>query len=366
MLEHYEEQRKYLPGLEKGMPNVYGKLAEIFQYQVFELHEEMIDQRNSNYYIPYMMNDALECYLVLKNARMTGEYLPLDAGEYPLQAQIAQRDGQTALIVKQGKENVFTIWFREIEEYFQCYQYHRIGHFWVQGQEQWRQLVYMVGTIYDKYEYMKEKACNGMEMELMHLVEFPPFRFWSPVEESLEGRYPSNPKGAECMKKLAKEAGDGIYAFFVSIYEKFPVRFLEKKLAAMLCSPAREDLYETIYEKVRRASLAYPKRDYGELLNAQILQKRKVVNSRLKRAGFEGKYPFYKKDDMQVVVTEEHPFTCMESQDFIFRMQFMVSKCQKKCGRNGGFFKARNREGWIFEDLDAFCPAVGKSRMSAK
>ena len=121
-----------------------------------------------------MMNDALECYLVLKDARITGEYLQLDPEEFPLQAQIAQRDGQTALIVKQGSENIFTIWFREIEESFQCYQYHRIGHFWVEGQEHWRQLVYMTGTIYDKYEYMKEKACSDLEMELMHLIEFPP------------------------------------------------------------------------------------------------------------------------------------------------------------------------------------------------
>ena len=83
----------------------------------------------------------------------------------------------------------------------------------MEGQEHWRQLVYMTGTIYDKYEYMKEKACSDLEMELMHLIEFPPFRFWSPVEESLEERYPSSPQGTACMKKLAKEAGDGMYAF---------------------------------------------------------------------------------------------------------------------------------------------------------
>lgn len=366
MLEHYEEQRKFLPGLERGMPDVYGKLAEIFQCQVFELHEEILAPRNSNYYIPYMMNDALECYLVLRDARMTGEYLQLDGEEHPLQAQIAHRDGQTALIVKQGKENVFTIWFREIEEYFQCYQYHRIGHFWVEGQEQWRQLVYMAGTIYDKYEYMKEKACNSAEMELMHLMEFPPFRFWSPVKEPLDERYPSDPRGSQCMKKLAKESGDGIYAFLTGIYEKFPTHFLEKKLAHMLNSPARESLYETIYEKFRHASLAYPKRDYGEPLNEQILRQRRDVNRQLKRAGFEGRYPFYKKDDIQVVAAEEHPFTCMESSDFVFRIRFMVSKCRKKCGRNGGFFRARNRKGWILEDLDNLCPTSGNERISTE
>lgn len=154
------------------------------------------------------------------------------------------------------------------------------------------------------------------------------------------------------MKKFAKEAGDGMYAFLTGIYEKFPAGFLEKRLASMLCSPAREPLYEMIYEKIRKASLAYPKRDYGEPLNTEILKKRKAVNRRLKKAGFEGRYPFYRKDDLQIVATEEHPFTCMESRDFVFRIQFMVSKCRKACGRNGGFFRSRDRKSWILKDLD--------------
>ena len=47
-----------------------------------------------------------------------------------------------------------------------------------------------------------------------------------------------------------------------------------------------------IYEKIRKASLAYPKRDYGEPLNTEILKKRKAVNRRLKKAGFERKISF--------------------------------------------------------------------------
>ena len=156
MLEHYEERKKCLPGLGKDMPETYGKLAEIFQYQVFELYEEVIGPRNSSYYIPYMMNDALECYLVLKDARITGEYLQLDPEEFPLQAQIAQRDGQTALIVKQGSANVFTIWLRETAVSLQCYQYHRIGHFLVEGQEHWRHPVYMTDTTVAHYDYLTE------------------------------------------------------------------------------------------------------------------------------------------------------------------------------------------------------------------
>ena len=74
------------------------------------------------------------------------------------------------MVVKQGEDNVFTLWFEEITEQLACYQYHEIGHFWVQGMEQWRQLVYMIGTIYDKYEYLGEEVCTEKELELIPLM----------------------------------------------------------------------------------------------------------------------------------------------------------------------------------------------------
>ena len=110
-------------------------------------------------------------------------------------------------------------------------------------------------------------------------------------------------------------------------------------------------MYEMIYEKSERR-LLHTRRGITEPLKYRDSEKRKAVNRRLKKAGFEGRYPFYRKDDLQIVATEEHPFTCMESRDFVFRLQFMVSKCRKACGRNGGFFRSRDRKSWILEDLD--------------
>lgn len=354
MIERYEELRGYLPGLQKDMPECYGKLAEIFEHQVFELHLGEERGRKTDFYIPYMMNDALECYLVLRDAWMTGDYLELDPEEYPIQGQLAWRDDKSALIVKQGKENVFTIWFTELTEVFQCYQYHRIGHFWVQGQEQWRQLVYMVGTVYEKYQYLGDAACNTEEQAFMRLIEFSPFRYWSPVGESLDDRYPSTREGALCMKEMALEAGDKGYARLAGLYARFPAGFLKKKLAKKLCSPARQGLYENIYEKIRAASLKYPKRVYGEDLDGKIFGERKRIHQKLHRAGFSGKYPVYTKGNVQIVAAEEHPFTTMEAEDFTFRIRFMVSRCrkEKEMGRNCGFFSGRGREGRIQEDLD--------------
>ena len=39
---------------------------------------------------------------------------------------------------------------------FRSYRYHEIGHFWRDGAEQWRQLVYMIGTIREKYRFLGE------------------------------------------------------------------------------------------------------------------------------------------------------------------------------------------------------------------
>lgn len=354
MIDRFEELKEFLPGLQKDMPDAYGKLAEIFQFHVFELHCGETRDRKTDYYIPYMMNDALECYLVLKNAWMTGEYLDLDEEEYPIQGQLAWRDDKSALIVKQGRENVFTIWFSSLDESLQCYQYHRIAHFWMKGQEQWRQLVYMAGTVYEKYQYVGEKACNAGEKEFMKLIEFAPFRYWSPIEDSLEDRYPSTKEGAICMKEMALEAGDRGYARLAGLYARFPFRFLGKKLAKKLNEPARQALYETIYEKIRRASLRYPKRMYREELEHKILRERKRVHTSLRRDGFEGKYPVYTRGTTEIVAVEEHPFTMMEAEDFTFRIRFMVSVCrkEKEMGRNCGFFEGKGRRGWIEENLD--------------
>ena len=128
----------YFSGVEDGISSAFEKLAEIFEYQVFELCI------GEDYLIPYMMNDAVENYLILKNGQMIGNYLNDDTLE--VTGKLAVEKDRYVLSVRQGEENAFTLYFSEIEERIQCFQYHRIGHFWVKGQEQWRQLVYIIGN----------------------------------------------------------------------------------------------------------------------------------------------------------------------------------------------------------------------------
>lgn len=149
-----EELSEYLDGLQEQMPLAFWKLAEIFKYQVFELceePEEKEEESGKSYFIPYMMNDAIEDYLVLENCRMVGEVAAEEqAGGLELSARISGKEGAYVLVVRQksllhGEETVFTLHFEKIRESRTCYQYHEIGHFWMEGQEQWRRLVYMAG-----------------------------------------------------------------------------------------------------------------------------------------------------------------------------------------------------------------------------
>ena len=53
------------------LEQAFERFKELFEHQAFELCRM---EESRDFYIPYMMNDALECYLILKNGRITGQY----------------------------------------------------------------------------------------------------------------------------------------------------------------------------------------------------------------------------------------------------------------------------------------------------
>ena len=123
------------------MQEVFEHLSEVFDCNAFELCK---GKNENEYLIPYMMNDALEYYFVLNNCKMTGEYQEEIGIE---SVQMDQEENRYVLIIRQENGNTFTLLFQGIEEQAKCYQYHRIGHFWVPGNEAWRRLV-SVGAFY--------------------------------------------------------------------------------------------------------------------------------------------------------------------------------------------------------------------------
>lgn len=344
--EYVVELQQYLQGLEMGMPESFFHLAEILKSEAFELCKS---RAGDEYFIPYMMNDAVEYYLILRQARMTGEFLQK---ERIVSAQIAQEklsEGNASssryiLVIRQEGGNTCTVLFQELLESCQCYQYHRIGHFWVKGQEHWRRLVYIIGTIYDKYQYLGPGFCNEQEMELLELMGFAPFRYWSPIHESLDAYYEDTQAGVERMKALAEEAGDKAYGKLIGLYKILHFRWMARILGHRLLAPKRQGLYELLEEKIEKASIQYPTRDYGAQRNREIEEKRRQAARQMQAAGYEGTYPTFerrtinpcedKKGDaknpkdgrlIQVCAVEEHPYvrSDMEYEDFEFQIYLM-------------------------------------------
>ena len=58
------------------MMQMQKKLETIFEHQVFELCGPFEEHGSTCYYVPYMMNDAVENYLVLRDCRLVGKFQP--------------------------------------------------------------------------------------------------------------------------------------------------------------------------------------------------------------------------------------------------------------------------------------------------
>ena len=325
-------------------------LDEIISCEAFEFHKSVDSGGKESFYIPYMMNDALECYLMLSDGHMTGAYR--QELEVPVTADFMETEEGPAIIFRQGIENVFTVWYGRCFRVLACYRYDQIGHFWVKGEEHWRRLVYIVGTIYDKFNYMGEAVCNEKEQALIPLMEFAPFRFFSPIHESLDSYYEESADGFACMKALAEEANDREFLCLMHLYSRFPFkRQMRKYLVRAMQSPKRNKLYQLIFDKVHDASSEYPERTYPDGLHEKIKTMRTEVQQQLHEAGFTGYYPLFHKDNLQVMAMEEHPFTILESEHYGFRVQYMVSEIESKDRSehllNPGFFRKKGRRGWI-------------------
>ena len=185
---------------------VLEKLAQLLEQDQFELIFTEQDIR-----LVYLMNDAVESFLVFQNVRMTGEYKDDYEGE--LDATLEKQGQKYVLIVHQG-ETVVTLFFENLIQENHFYEYGTIAHFWVKKYEYLRQLEYRLAILRDKYDYLGEKSCNEKEKQLAQLVDFPPLNYccypavpakyivprenpWEPSEDALM-----------VMEELAERAGD--------------------------------------------------------------------------------------------------------------------------------------------------------------
>ena len=288
---------------------------------------EMIPGGDREILIPLVMNDAAEVYCVLKGAFVPGR-LPDDLGNVA-EADPVKAEDRDGILLRDASGTMAAIWYDSCEYEEQLYQYHRIMHCWKNDNEHMRMLVYMIGTIRDKYEYLGKESCNETERSLIPLLEYRPFRSFSPIDQSLDGWYPSTKRGFQAMAKVAREAGDTKLLAYMRA-GKFAGKMLDHRIAERIASSGR--VFDLIYGRICEASRDYPLRCYASDMSEQMCRKREAVTEKLLKRGFAGSYPVFHRDEMRATVFEEHPFTVPGMDDMEFGLHILVHDPDAKTG----------------------------------
>ena len=293
---------------------VLEKLVQLLEQNQFELIFTEQDIR-----LVYLMNDAVESFLVFQNARMTGEYKDDYEGE--LDATLEKQGQKFVLIVHQG-DTVVTLFFENLIQENHFYEYGTIAHFWVKKYEYLRQLEYRLAILRDKYDYLGEKSCNEKEKQLAQLVDFPPLNYccypavpakyivprenpWEPSEDALM-----------VMEELAERAGDRFLKIVLKLYRKYPIPFLAKRIGNMLHRNHHSKVVDLIDREIQEASKKYPGRYFGRDIELKVHQTMNAVKERQNQL---------KEKGQQSVILREEPFTT--AQDSIaYKIYLMIWK----------------------------------------
>lgn len=235
----------------------------------------------------YLMNDAVESFLVLREASLTGTYQPDFQGE--LAADLEQEGEQYLLIVHQGEE-VCTLFFQELVLETHLFDYGKTGHFWVKGYEYLRQLEYRIAILRDKKEYLGEEFCTEEERRLSALAEFPPLNFCCYPAVSETYLVPSydwwqvSEEALGVMEELAEEAGDKSLERWLCLYKIFPYRGIAKKIAQLLHTVRHGSVTDLIAKKLSEEASIYEERQFGEA-EKKLLRKGQLRKKELEYSG---------------------------------------------------------------------------------
>ncbi len=281
--------------------------------------------------IPYLMNDAVECFFRLTDAVVHGTLTPPDSGEETEDAGIELEEGtdRTGILIRQ-KDRTVSIWYRKAAKEQHCYQYHRIGHNWRKSreQEEIRRLVNLLCVLADKHSYLTPEATNPLEQKLWPLIHFSPLCAWSPISSSILDWYPETEEGICAMLDLAEETGDTDYRKQLLIYRKEflhsgkkPSRKMQKTgklLRDMLAEDAHRPLLRELENRIEQASSFWKPRRYTTEQETEMEQLRKQREESCKNSGYEGTYPLLTRNGTELLFVEEHPFTVLEAEEYHF------------------------------------------------
>ena len=307
-------------GLE--LPDTFYKLAELLEQDQFELLLSKDMHRKQDISLVYLMNDAVESFLVFHNATITGQY----KSEYEggLLAVLDKKEEEYVLVVHQG-DSVITLFFEDLLQQNNLYNYGDIGHFWVKGYEYLRLLEYRLAILRDKCDYLDIDCSTPEERKLAALVEFPPLNYCCypavPEKYIVPRQNPWQPsdEAIDLMIEIAKEAGDKLFVHILSYYQKNNSKLMSRFIARMLHRKKHIKIVRILTKKLQKAASIYPVRSFGIENDIQIqkcLEKAKQKKQELKEKGIKAD------------IIREEPF--VEAQDSVqYKIYLMKWKQQR-------------------------------------
>lgn len=272
------------------MPDTFEMLQELLEQDQFELlTEEKEGQEELR--VVYLMNDAVESFLLFRNAVLTGNYQKDYKGS--LKSSLSQEDGRYVLVVWQG-DQAATVFFQDLDLEVHLYDYGAIGHFWMPGYEYLRQIEYKTAIVRDKLEYLGACYCTEEEQRLSCLADFPPLNYCCypavPFQYIVPKQDPWVPTEAaiHVMIELAEEAGDKSMVRLLRLYGRFSFPVLAKYLARKLHQNRHGKVVDLISEKLREEAAHYPVRSFGKEADEklqELLDKAEKMKEKLARQG---------------------------------------------------------------------------------
>lgn len=257
---------------------------------------------DGNLRLIYLMNDAVESFLILTNARVTGQYK--SGYEGPLEASLEAQDSGYVLAVHQG-DSAFAVFFDDLLLEKQLYNYGSIGHFWVKKYENLRVLEYQVAILRDKYDYLGEEFCTQQEKELAMLRDFPPlnYLFYAAVPMKyvvpVDNPWEVTEEAWEVMYRLAEEAGDETLVKMLLRYRESPGSRNACRIARMLRQNKHLKTVNLLASRIREAASIYPDRDFDPQQNKQLQNLLTKARQRQQELAMQG---------VETVIYKEEPF----------------------------------------------------------
>ena len=302
--------------------DIFVMLEELLEQDQFELLPAK--EGDTERRLVYLMNDAVESFLVFRGAALTGHYL--EDYEGALTWSMSRDAARYVLVVRQG-DNAVTLLFENLDLEVHLYNYGEIAHFWVPGYEYLRQLEYRIAILRDKCEYLGPEYCTPEERRLAHLAYFPPLNYccypavpakyivpipdpWNPSEEALN-----------VMEELARECGNKKLGWRLKFYRRHPWPLLAKRIAAMLHRTECEEVVDLLSRRLREAVQDYPRRSFGKATDNAIKRLEQQAEERRQELARQG---------IRAEVLREEPFTIAQD-NLEFHVYLMIWETR---GRN--------------------------------